>query len=54
MTLILKAERWHFVALDKHTENHEEGRDLKGFEGEAFQSKSSAFSDLSYLTVLRV
>lgn len=29
MTLILKAERWHFVALDKHTENHEEGRDLK-------------------------
>lgn len=29
MTLILKAERWHFVALDKHAENHEEGRGLK-------------------------
>ena len=29
MTLTLKAERWHFVALDKHTENHEKGSDLK-------------------------
>ena len=29
MTLTLKAERWHFAALDKHAENHEKGSDLK-------------------------